>query len=106
MLYRKMTKTGDELSILGYGCMRFPRKGVGTDEERTIRQVRYAIDHGVNYLDLSYPYDMTRQELTARIIERALRDGYREKVRVSVTLPLWMNADAGEFDRYLDKQME
>ena len=52
MLFRKVPKTGDELSILGFGYMRLPtKKGGGIDEERAIRQVRYAIDHGVNYVD-------------------------------------------------------
>ena len=49
MLYRKVPKTGDKLSILGFGCMRLPAKksGSGIDEERAIRQLRFAIDHGV-----------------------------------------------------------
>jgi predicted aldo/keto reductase-like oxidoreductase len=50
MLYRKVPKNGDELSILGFGCIRLPVKEDGTiDEERATRQVRYAIDQGVNY---------------------------------------------------------
>jgi predicted aldo/keto reductase-like oxidoreductase len=50
MLYRKVPKNGDELSILGFGCTRLPVKEDGTiDEERATRQVRYAIDQGVNY---------------------------------------------------------
>ena len=52
MLYRKVPVNGDELSILGFGCMRLPVKEDGKiDEERTTRQVRYAIDHGINYID-------------------------------------------------------
>ncbi len=52
MLFRKVPKTGDELSILGFGYMRLPTKsGGGIDEERAIRQLRYAIDNGVNYVD-------------------------------------------------------
>ena len=45
MLYRPVPKTGDTLSILGFGCMRLPstRTG-GVDEERAIRQIRHAID--------------------------------------------------------------
>ena len=37
MLYRTVPKTGDRLSILGFGCMRLPSKNRGIDEERTIR---------------------------------------------------------------------
>ena len=52
MLFRTVPKTGDELSILGFGYMRLPtKKGGGIDEERAIRQLRYAIDNGVNYVD-------------------------------------------------------
>ena len=63
MLYRKMPKNGDELSILGFGCMRLPVKEDGTiDEERATRQVRCAIDHGVNYVDTAWPYHMGESE--------------------------------------------
>ncbi len=43
MLYREMGKTGDKVSILGYGCMRFPKKDGRIDEERTEKQVISAI---------------------------------------------------------------
>ncbi len=56
MQYRTMKKTGDRLSALGFGCMRLPKKGGAVDEERATRQLRYAIDHGVNYLDTSWMY--------------------------------------------------
>jgi len=52
MLYRKMPKNGDDLSILGFGLMRLPVTQDGKiDEPRAIRQIRDAIDRGVNYLD-------------------------------------------------------
>jgi len=54
LLYRKIKKNGDNLSILGFGCMRLPQKkgtpGDGKiDEERAKRQILYAIDNGINY---------------------------------------------------------
>ena len=58
MLYRKMEKTGDELSILGFGCMRLPEKKGKIEEERAIEQIRYAVDNGVNYFDTAMPYHM------------------------------------------------
>ncbi|VVB62810.1 Uncharacterised protein [uncultured archaeon] len=52
MLYRKNPENGDELSILGFECMRLPMKEDGTiDEERATKQIRYAIDYRVNYVD-------------------------------------------------------
>ena len=56
MQYRTMKKTGDSLSALGFGCMRLPKKGGKIDEERATKQIRYAIDHGVNYLDTAFSY--------------------------------------------------
>ena len=88
MLYRKVPKTGDEISILGFGCMRLPQKSGGViDEERAIRQLRYAIDNGVNYVDTAPAYHFGRSE---KILARALADGYREKVRIATKLPPWL----------------
>src|ERR1035441_5485706 len=56
MLYRKTPNTGDELSILGFGCMRLAQKDGRIDEERAARQIRHAIDGGVNYIDTAWPY--------------------------------------------------
>jgi len=60
MLYRTIPKTGDRLSILGYGCMRLPEQNGQIDEDRATRQLRYAIDHGVNYVDTAWSYHMGR----------------------------------------------
>ena len=74
MLYRNVPKTGDTLSILGFGYMRLPaKKGGGIDEERAIAQLRYAIDHGVNYVDTAPGYHLGKSE---KILARALADGY------------------------------
>ena len=73
MLYRNIPKTGDKLSILGYGCMRLPAKPDGSiDEERATRQLRSAIDRGVNYVDTAWPYHMGQSE---PFVGRALSGG-------------------------------
>src|SRR6056297_2481034 len=56
MKYRKVKKNGDEISILGYGCMRFPTKFGMINEEKAEAQIKYALNHGVNYFDTAYPY--------------------------------------------------
>ena len=58
MKYRSYPKIpGLNISALGFGCMRLPLKENGMiDEERARKQVRYAIDHGVNYIDTAWPY--------------------------------------------------
>ena len=104
MLYRTVPKTGDKLSILGFGCMRYPstRTG-GIDEERTIRQIRQAIDAGVNYLDTAPVYHMGKSE---PILGKALLGGYREKVRIATKLPHWSVFERADMDRILDTQLK
>jgi predicted aldo/keto reductase-like oxidoreductase len=104
MLYRKIPKNDDELSILGFGCMRLPALEDGTtDEDRAITQIRYAIDNGVNYMDTAWNYHGGESE---RILGRALRDGYREKVRVATKLPHWKVKHREDMDKYLNEQIE
>jgi len=102
MLYRTVLKNGDTLSILGFGCMRLPqKKGGGIDEERAIAQIRYAIDHGVNYVDTAPIYHFGKSEST---LGRALADGYREKVRIATKLPPWTVFSRTDMDRILADQ--
>lgn len=108
MLYRKVEKTGDRLSILGFGCMRLPQKrgqpGSGrVDEERAKKQLRYAIDRGVNYIDTGMPYHAGGSE---PFLGRALGDGYREKVRVATKLPPWSVKSRSDMDRLLRAQLD
>jgi predicted aldo/keto reductase-like oxidoreductase len=104
MLYRRVPKNGDELSILGFGCMRLPVKEDGSiDEERATKQVRYAIDHGVNYVDTAWPYHMGESE---PFLGRALADGYREKVKLATKLPSWLVESQDDMDTYLNAQLE
>lgn len=103
MLYRTMPKNGDTLSALGFGCMRLPMQDGKVDEARAIAQIRSAIDGGVNYLDTAWPYLHGESEI---VLGKALRDGYREKVKVATKLPSWLVKDRADMDRYLNAQLE
>jgi predicted aldo/keto reductase-like oxidoreductase len=106
MKYRKFGKLDWEVSVLGFGVMRLPlldEDMANVDEPESIRMLRYAIDHGVNYLDSGYMYHMGKSE---PIIARALQDGYREKVRVATKLPVRLLESAQEFDRYFNEQLK
>ena len=48
MLYRKLGKTNEDVSILGLGCLRLPEKDGQINEEEAINMLRYAVDNGVN----------------------------------------------------------
>ena len=102
MLYRKMPKNGDMLSILGFGCMRLPVKNGKIDEDRAIRQIRYAIDKGVNYVDTAWPYHGGASE---SLLGKALKGGYRDRVKVATKLPSWLIKRREDMDRYLAAQL-
>ncbi len=104
MLYRTVPKNGDELSILGFGAMRLPLlKNGSIDAPRAIRQIRSAIDGGVNYIDTAWPYHGGHSE---PLVGLALAGGYRQKVRLATKLPSWLVEKREDMDRYLDRQLE
>ncbi len=104
MKYRKMGSLGWEVSALGFGAMRLPMdsKG-GVVEEEAIKMIRYAIDHGVNYVDTAFPYHGGKSEV---IVGKALQDGYREKVHLATKLPVWLVGKEKDFDKYLKRQIK
>ena len=102
MQFRNIPKNGDELSILGFGCMRLPVKDRKIDEARAIGQIHDAIDHGVNYVDTAWPYHAGESET---LLGKALRGGYRDRVKVATKLPSWMIKSREDMDRYLAAQL-
>ncbi|HOV27197.1 MAG TPA: aldo/keto reductase [Sedimentibacter sp.] len=87
MNYRINQKNGDKLSILGFGCMRLPAKAGIIDEKRAIKMIRDSIKKGVNYFDTAYIYHGGQSE---SLLGKALRDGYRQKVKIATKLPPYM----------------
>jgi len=83
MQYRTVPKNGDKLSALGFGCMRLPQRGLAINQDHAIQQIRFAIDHGVNYLDTAPMYHTGESET---LLGKALADGYRDKVKVATKL--------------------
>jgi predicted aldo/keto reductase-like oxidoreductase len=104
MLYRSMKKAESSLSILGFGCMRLPMKENGQiDEPHATKMLRYAVDHGVNYVDTAYPYHNGESE---PFVGRALQGGFREKVNLATKLPSWMIKSREDMDKYLNEQLK
>jgi len=101
MLYRPMGKTGDLVSILGYGCMRFPRKDRKIDEARTERQVISAIEKGVNYFDTAYMYPGSEA-----VLGKILAKGYRDKVMIATKIPPFMVHSRKDMDSILTTSLK
>jgi predicted aldo/keto reductase-like oxidoreductase len=83
--------------------MRFPTKEGQIDEPRTIRQIRTAIDRGVNYVDTAWPYHGGESE---PLVGRALKDGYRERVKLATKLPSFLIKTREDMDSYLNAQLK
>lgn len=82
MNYRK-DRYGNDLSILGYGCMRFPRKMGLIDMKATEEQILLAYSKGVNYFDTAYIYPGSEVALG----EILSKNKIREKVNIATKLP-------------------
>ena len=94
MVYRTNPTTGDRVSILGYGCMRWPTRkradgnGDEVDQETVNELVDYAIAHGVNYFDTSPVYVQGWSEKSTGI---ALKRHPREKFLIATKLSNFSN---------------
>lgn len=105
MLYRNVPKNGDRLSILGFGAMRLPVDETTGQikEQKAIDLMRRAIDNGVNYLDTAWPYHGGQSEV---IVGKALKAGYRDKVKIATKLPSWAITSREHMDEILNSQLE
>lgn len=85
MEYRE-DKKGNKISALGFGCMRFTRKGSSIDLDKAEKEVMEAIASGVNYLDTAYIYPGSE----AALGEILHRNHCRSKVNIATKLPHYM----------------
>ena len=100
MLYRK-DKNGNELSMLGFGCMRFARKGNGIDMEKAEEQIMAAFRAGVNYYDTAFIYPGSE----AAIGEIFERNQIRDKIHIATKLPQYMIKDRSGLDKYFNEEL-
>ena len=85
MQYRK-DKKGNQLSILGYGCMRFTKNGSSIDLEKAEQELMYGISHGINYLDTAYVYP-GNEEAVGKILAK---NHCREEINLATKLPHYL----------------
>lgn len=106
MKYRSFGNTGIKVSALGFGTMRLPvvnGENECINEQEAISMIRYAIDHGVNYMDTAYMYHEGKSEI---VLGKALKNGYREKVYIADKLALWGCKKYEDLDNVFNTQLE
>jgi predicted aldo/keto reductase-like oxidoreductase len=112
MLYRKINKTGIDLSILGFGCMRLPTvdyKPANIDYPKATQLLHYAIDNGVNYVDTAYFYHAAvfgQRGESEPFVGEALSGGWRKKVNLATKMPLFYLTKKEQMESFLKEQLE
>jgi len=100
MQYRK-NKRGDDVSILGYGCMRFTTKAGRIDIDKAEKEILAAVEAGVNYFDTAYIYTGSEAAL-GEIVERT---GIREKINIATKLPQYLISNSAAIDKYFAEEL-
>ncbi len=85
MKYRN-DKYGEPISQLGYGCMRFTRKGGSIDHDKAEKEIMLAVEQGVNYYDSAYVYPGSEETLGKILAENRCR----EQVKIATKLPQYL----------------
>ena len=102
MQYRTDLKSGNKLSILGFGCMRFPRNLAQIDMNRTKQLITKAVQEGVNFFDTAYLYGGS-EEAVGSILEK---NKLRNRVFLSSKLPIGKCSSADDFEKYFQEQLK
>ena len=101
MQYRR-DKYGRELSVLGFGCMRFTRKGAALDLEKAEKEILAAFHAGVNYFDTAYIYPGS-EALLGTVLER---NGIRDQVYIATKLPQYLVRSADHAEKFLQEELQ
>ena len=101
MKYRN-DKYGEPISQLGYGCMRFTRKGGSIDFKKAEKEVMLAVEQGVNYYDSAYVYPGSEETLG-----RILGENHcREKVKIATKLPQYLVRSEKGIEKIFREELE
>ena len=101
MKYRK-NRYGEDISVLGYGCMRFTSSVRGIDIDKAEKELMAAYQNGVNYFDTAYIYSGSEAAL-GEILER---NGIRDKVNIATKLPQYLISNRPALDKYFNEELK
>ena len=105
MQYRIDRKTGNKISALGFGCMRFPAKLGVTDMQKTEELIMRSIEKGINFFDTAWIYPGNEEALGTVLY----KNNVRYKVNIMTKLPLVLFKNSSEtinFDKFLTQSLE
>ena len=105
MLYRDFGKTGEKISALGFGCMRFPEYQKDeqnfVDQDKVDEMIAYAYENGVNYFDTAPFYCNSNSEAA---LGHAVK-GFRDKILLSTKCPLNGGMGADGYRKHLETSL-
>ncbi len=102
MQYRESPKSGEKLSALGYGCMRFTKKGGAIDQEKAEKELALAVERGVNYFDTAYIYPGSEAAL-GKFLKKY---GCRDQINIATKLPQYYIKKPGDAEKYFAEELE
>ncbi len=102
MNYRKDLKSGNELSVLGLGCMRFPRNFGQIDYKKSEKIVLDAIEKGINYFDTAYLY-FGSEGVLGEIVQK---NNIRDKMYIATKLPFMKCKVYEDFEKLFNEQLK
>jgi hypothetical protein len=102
MQYRVSGRSGDKLSVLGYGCMRFTKKGSGIDQEKAELELYEAFQNGVNYYDTAYIYPGSEVCLGKFLKKYDVRD----KVYIATKLPHYLIKKSEDMEKFFAEELD
>jgi len=105
MFYREFETIKEKVSLLGFGCMRFPKindNAPDIDEELATKMVDYAIQNGVTYFDTAYPY---HNGLSEKFIGKTLKRYPRESFYLATKLPIWLVKSKEQVIQLFEEQL-
>ena len=100
MNYRK-DRYGNDLSLLGFGCMRFPRKLGEIDMKETEHEIMLAYRNGVNYFDTAYIYPGSESALGSILEKNKIRD----RVYIASKLPHYLIKNRDGLEKLFAEQL-
>lgn len=100
MNYRK-DRYGNDISILGYGCMRFTQTAGKVDIDKAEKEIMTAFEAGVNYYDTAYIYPGSEAAL-GEILER---NHIRDKIYIATKLPHYLIKNEKSMDKFFSEQL-